>query len=89
MSEPRRLQLFTLAAMLLRPEGDGTVTTRMMHGYRFAMDGQDAVVRRYRDEILAANPGFSPFGELSVLEISKERFEMTGFCAEVGLCERV
>jgi hypothetical protein len=86
MTASCRIQLFSLAATLIRPEVDGTVTVKLKHGYRFASDGWEAAVGRYEAQLLAEEPGFHLQGPVSVLCIPRERFEAVGFLKEDERC---
>lgn len=70
--EPKRV-LFSLTALLGRPHLRGELEINHTHTIISSTDGEDAVVGRYVQEILKANPGFALQGQVNVLVIDHDQ----------------
>lgn len=68
-------RLFSVAAILTKPERDGSLHIQHCHGYRIATDGEDAVVGRYVRKIMEEHPGYALNGRVSVMEITRSELE--------------
>lgn len=64
-------RLFVLCAVLTKQEG-GKISIGNNLAYRFASDGEDAVVGRYVQYLMENNAGFALSGKVSVMEITRE-----------------